>query len=160
MVWLGYLFLFFDIELHELFVYFGGYFFVSCFVANIFSHFEGCLFVLFIISYTVHKLFSLIRSRYYLLFLFIYFNFHYSKRWVRKDPAVIYVKEYSAVLSSKSFIVSGFLLRTSIHFEFIFVYGVKKCSDFVLLCVVLPGEISITSDMQMTPPLWQKVKRN
>ena len=24
----------------------------------------------------------------------------------------------------------------------------------------LPGEISVTSDMQMTPPLWQKVKRN
>ena len=24
----------------------------------------------------------------------------------------------------------------------------------------LPGEISMTSDMQMTPPLWQKVKRN
>ena len=26
--------------------------------------------------------------------------------------------------------------------------------------IKLPGEISITSDMQMTPPLWQKVKRN
>ena len=24
----------------------------------------------------------------------------------------------------------------------------------------LPGEIPITSDMQMTPPLWQKVKRH
>ena len=24
----------------------------------------------------------------------------------------------------------------------------------------LPGKVSITSDMQMTPPLWQKVKRN
>ena len=24
----------------------------------------------------------------------------------------------------------------------------------------LPGEISITSDMLMTPPLWQKAKRN
>ena len=24
----------------------------------------------------------------------------------------------------------------------------------------LPGEISITSDVQMTPPLWKKVKRN
>ena len=24
----------------------------------------------------------------------------------------------------------------------------------------LPGEILITSDMQMTPPLWQKVKRD
>ena len=26
--------------------------------------------------------------------------------------------------------------------------------------IKLPGGISITSDMQMTPPLWQKVKRN
>ena len=26
--------------------------------------------------------------------------------------------------------------------------------------IKLPGEISITSDMQMTPPLWQKVKKN
>ena len=24
----------------------------------------------------------------------------------------------------------------------------------------LPGEISITSDMQMTPPLWKKAKKN
>ena len=24
----------------------------------------------------------------------------------------------------------------------------------------LPGEISITSDMQMTPPLWQKARKN
>ena len=24
----------------------------------------------------------------------------------------------------------------------------------------VPGEISITSDRQMTPPLWQKVKKN
>ena len=24
----------------------------------------------------------------------------------------------------------------------------------------LPGEISITSDMQMTPPLWHKVRKN
>ena len=25
--------------------------------------------------------------------------------------------------------------------------------------IKMPGQISITSDMQMTPPLWQKVKR-
>ena len=24
----------------------------------------------------------------------------------------------------------------------------------------MPGEVSITSDMQMIPPLWQKMKRN
>ena len=26
--------------------------------------------------------------------------------------------------------------------------------------IKIAGEISVTSDMQMTPPLWQKVKRN
>ena len=26
--------------------------------------------------------------------------------------------------------------------------------------IKMPGEISITSDMHMTPPLWQKVKRS
>ena len=26
--------------------------------------------------------------------------------------------------------------------------------------IKLPGEILVTSDMQMTPPLWQKVKNN
>ena len=26
--------------------------------------------------------------------------------------------------------------------------------------IKIAGEISITSDMQITPPLWQKVKRN
>ena len=26
--------------------------------------------------------------------------------------------------------------------------------------IKMPGEISITSDMQITPPLWQKVKKN
>ena len=29
---------------------------------------------------------------------------------------------------SKSFIVSGLMFRSLIHFEFIFVYGVRKCS--------------------------------
>ena len=26
--------------------------------------------------------------------------------------------------------------------------------------IKISGEISLTSDMQMTPPLWQKVKKN
>ena len=37
---------------------------------------------------------------------------------------------------SKSFIVSGLTFRSLIHFEFIFVYGVRKCSSFILLQVV------------------------
>ena len=37
---------------------------------------------------------------------------------------------------SRSFIVSGLMFRSLIHFEFIFVYGVRKCSSFILLQVV------------------------
>ena len=37
---------------------------------------------------------------------------------------------------SRSFIVSGLTFRSLIHFEFIFVDGVRKCSSFILLRVV------------------------
>ena len=40
------------------------------------------------------------------------------------------------MLSSRSFIVSGLTFRSLIHFEFIFVNGVRKCSSFILLHVV------------------------
>ena len=38
----------------------------------------------------------------------------------------------------------------------------RKMPDWMKLNLEsrLPGEISIISDMQMTPPLWQKAKRN
>ena len=41
------------------------------------------------------------------------------------------------MISSKSFIISGLTFRSLIHFEFIFVYGVRKCSDFILLHVAV-----------------------
>ena len=41
------------------------------------------------------------------------------------------------VLSPKSFIVSGLAFRPLMHFEFIFVYGVRKCSNFTLLHVAV-----------------------
>ena len=37
---------------------------------------------------------------------------------------------------------------------------IMRKAELILLESRLPGEISITSDMQMTPPLWLKVKRN
>ena len=40
------------------------------------------------------------------------------------------------MFSSKSFIVSGLTFRSLIHFEFIFVCGVRKCSSFILLQMV------------------------
>ena len=40
------------------------------------------------------------------------------------------------MFSSRSFIVSGLKFQSLIHFEFIVVYGVRKCSSFILLQVV------------------------
>ena len=41
------------------------------------------------------------------------------------------------MFSSKSFIVSGLTFKTLIHVEFIFVNGVRKCSNFILLHVAV-----------------------
>ena len=40
------------------------------------------------------------------------------------------------MFSSRSFIVFVLTFISLIHFEFIFVYGVRKCSSFILLQVV------------------------
>ena len=41
------------------------------------------------------------------------------------------------MFSSKSFLVCGLIFRSLIYFEFIFVYGVRKCSNFILLHVAI-----------------------
>ena len=42
------------------------------------------------------------------------------------------------MFSSKSLIVSGLTFRSLIHFEvFFFVYGVRECSNFILLHVAV-----------------------
>ena len=55
---------------------------------------------------------------------------NYFRRWVIEDLALIYV---CCLFSSKIFKVSGLTLRSLIHFEFISVYGIRKCSNFILL---------------------------
>ena len=37
------------------------------------------------------------------------------------------------MFSSKSFIVSSLIFKHLIYFDFIFVYGVRKCSNFILI---------------------------
>ena len=45
------------------------------------------------------------------------------------------VLEWVAI-ASRSFTVSGLMFRSLIYFEFTFMYGVIKCSSFILLQVV------------------------
>ena len=59
--------------------------------AIIFSHSEGYLFILYMVSSAVQKLLSLIRPH---LFIFIYF--HYSRRWIIEELGVTYVIECSS----------------------------------------------------------------
>ena len=72
------------------------------------------------ISFAVQNIWSLIRS--HLLIFIVYF--HYSRMWVKKDPAMTYIRVFY-MFSSKSFIVSYLSFKSLIHFEFIFVYGVR-----------------------------------
>ena len=49
---------------------------------------------------------------------------------------MIYVRECFAYVLSRSFLVSGLTFKSLIHFEFIFMYGVRTCTSFILLQVV------------------------
>ena len=82
-----------DIELYELLVYFEVNLSSVVSFAIIFSHSEGCLFTLFIVSFAAQKLLSLIWSH---LFIFVFISISTSSRWVIEDLAVTYVIECSA----------------------------------------------------------------
>ena len=60
--------------------------------AIIFSHSEGCLFTLLLVSFAVQTLLSLIRSH---LFTFVFFS-RYSRRWVIDGLTLVYVIDCSA----------------------------------------------------------------
>ena len=59
--------------------------------ASVFSQFVGCLFILFMVSFAVQKLLSLIRSH---LFIFVFIFITLGDR-TKKNIAMIYVKECS-----------------------------------------------------------------
>ena len=62
--------------------------------AIIFSHSEGYLFTLLIVSFVVQKLLILIKIKKKIKpFVYFCFYFQYSGRWVIENPAVMYVEE-------------------------------------------------------------------
>ena len=52
---------------------------------------------------------------------------------MKKQELIYVIGCVLPMFSSKSFIVSGLMFRSLIHFEVIFVYGVRKCSNSILL---------------------------
>lgn len=102
-------------------------------LAKMFSHSVGCLFIFFRLSIAVQKLFSLIRSH---LFIFVFLV-----NTLRGGSGKMLLSFMSRcvwpMFSSKSFIVSSLISRSLTHLEFTFVYGVRECSNFILLHVAV-----------------------
>ena len=121
------------IELYELVVQFGINPLSVVSFAIIFSQSVGSLFTLFIVSFAVQKLLSLIRSH---LFTFVFISIT-LRGGSQRILLLLMSLSVLPMFSSKSFIVSGLSFRSLIHFEFIFVYGVRRCSNFILLHVAV-----------------------
>uniref|UniRef100_A0ABI7X9G2 Secreted protein n=1 Tax=Felis catus TaxID=9685 RepID=A0ABI7X9G2_FELCA len=99
--------------------------------ANTFSNSIGCLLVLLIVSFAVQKLFIFMRSQEFILaFNSLAFGDVLSKKslWLRSE-------RFFPAFSSRVLMVSHLTFRSFIHFEFIFMSGVRKWSSFILLHV-------------------------
>ena len=78
--------------------------------ANTFSHSEGCLFVLFMVSFDVQKILSLIKSHLFIfVFTFITLGDRLKIIFLRFMP-----KNVLPMVSSRNFIVSGCTFRSLI----------------------------------------------
>ena len=79
------------------------------------SHSVGCLCVLFRVSFTVQKLLSLIKFH---LFIFVFIVITLGGG---SEKMLLWFMSESVwpMFSSKSFIVSGLIFQSLIHFEFI-----------------------------------------
>ena len=98
-------------------------------IAKISSHSVGCVFM---VSFALQMLLSL--TRYYL------FNFAFNVIILGSGSNKIllqFISEHFAIFPSRSFIVSDLMFRSFIHFEFIFVHGVRECSNFIILHVAV-----------------------
>ena len=95
------LFIFFDVELHELFTYFGYQLLTSQIICKYLLPFSSCLFISLMVSFAVLKLLSLIRS---LLFIFGFISFALGDR----SPNILLrfmSKSVLPMFSSRSFMV-------------------------------------------------------
>ena len=97
----------------------------------LFSPILRVVFTFFIVSFAVQKLLSLISSH---LFIFVYI-FTTLGRGSKKILLKFISESVLPVFSSKRFIVACHTFRSLTHFEFVFVYGFRECSSFILLYV-------------------------
>ena len=125
-----------DTEMYEVFIYLGDQFLVSHFVCKfLFSHFVGLYFVLFIVSFAVQKLLSLIRSCLFMLvFIFITLGSGSEKilLWFMSESIL-------PMFCQRVFIVYSLKFRSLIHFAMTNLDSILKNRDITSLtkvCIV------------------------
>ena len=101
--------------------------------ANIFSHLVDSHFILFMFSFAMQKFLSLIMFH---LFIFVFISINLGNE---SKKILLWFMSASALsmFFSKSFIVSSLIFRSLNYFEFIFVYSIRECSNFILLHVTV-----------------------
>ena len=78
---------------------------------------------------------------------------------VRKQQLELYMEQLTGSKSGKG-VRQGYILSSCL-FNFYAEYIMRNAElEEAQAESRFPGEISITSDMQMIPPLWQKVKKS
>ena len=88
-------------------------------LVKIFSHAIGCRLVLFTISFTLQKLLSFWRSNLLIVSLGVYITGNIFRKW----SSVLMCSRLLSTFSSVRFIVTGFMLRSSIYLDLNFVHG-------------------------------------
>ena len=90
--------------------------------ANIFSHYEGCLLVLLMISFAVQKLVSLIRSP---LFIFAFISIALGD-WSKNTLVQFMSENILPLFSSRSFMVSYLIFKSLSHLS-LFLCVMRGC---------------------------------
>ena len=117
--------------------------------ANIFSQSKGCLFVLFVVSFAVQKLISLIRSH---LFIFAYFSIALGD-WPKKTLVRFLSENVLHMFSSSSFMMSCLIF----NFEFIlnlFLCMVWRCVLTSLIYLQLSNFSTPLAEETVFSPLY------
>ena len=99
--------------------------------ANTLSRPVGYPFILSVVSFGHKSFLTSVRSH---LFSFACV-FLSRKDRSQKIPLRTMLKSVLPMFLPWSFMVSGLTLRSLIRFQFVFIYGVRKCSNFILLRV-------------------------
>ena len=93
---------------------------------NIFFHTVGSLFILLMYSLAVQKFFILMRFHLFILSFMSFVLGDISVKILLHGISEIFLPMFL----SRTFMVSGLILKSFIHLEFIFVYGVNWWSSF------------------------------